>query len=155
MANCWSVQLCSLHPLFPMFRDVIFQGWRLAVSSMSVGGNVETFLIFATFLCFSDLHRVATMASCWSVQLCSSHPLFPIFRDVIFQGWRLTVSSLSVGGNVETFFIFAIFFVSLICTGWQRWQVVGQHHGHPELLEGKLEIFPPAIFAQQRQEGQE
>ena len=48
------------------------------------------------------------------------------------------------------------FFVSLICTGWQQWQVVGQYHlGHPELLEGKLEIFPPAIFAQQRQEGQE
>ena len=109
MASCWLVQLFSLDPLFLIFRDVMFQGWRLTVSSLSVGGNVETFLIFATFLCFSDLHRVATLASCWLVQLCSLHPMFPIFRDVIFQGWRLAVSSMSVGGNVETFFIFAIF----------------------------------------------
>ena len=67
MANCWSVQLFSLDPLFLIFRDVMFQGWRQTVSSMSVGGNMETFFIFAIFLCFSDLHRVATMASCWSV----------------------------------------------------------------------------------------
>ena len=31
--------------------------------------------------------------------------------------------------------------------GWPEWQVFGCG-GHPELLEGKLRIFPPAIFAQ-------
>ena len=96
--------------------------------SMSVSGIGRMFFI----LCFCDMHRVATMASCWLVQLFSLDPLFLIFRDVMFQGWRLTVSSLSVDGNVETFFIIAISFVSLICTGWQRWQVVGQDPlGHP------------------------
>ena len=31
--------------------------------------------------------------------------------------------------------------------GWPEWQVFGCG-GHPELLEGKLKIFPPAIFEQ-------
>ena len=30
--------------------------------------------------------------------------------------------------------------------GWLEWQVFGCV-GHPELLKGKLKIFPPAIFA--------
>ena len=62
----------------------IMQRCCITSSSMSVSGIVRMFFIF---LCFCDMHRVATMASCWLVQLFSLDPLFLIFRDVMFQGW--------------------------------------------------------------------